>query len=106
MFKWVILLGFLIVFESLADIFAKNWSLNRHWWLAVISLLLYLTANTFWLMSLKNGAGLGRGAVVFSVSSAIIAVLLSVFIYHESSSRLQIIGLVLGVVALFFIFWE
>ncbi|NCB20818.1 MAG: hypothetical protein EOM88_02755 [Clostridia bacterium] len=90
----------------MADIFAKNWSLSRHWYLAAISLLMYLTANSFWLVALKNGSGLGRGAIVFSLFSAIIAVLLSVFIYHESFSRLQALGLVMGILALFFIFWE
>ncbi len=106
MFKWGIFLSLLIAFELLADIFAKNWSLGRHWSLAVFSLLFYLIANSFWLLALKNGVGLGRGAVVFSVSTAIIAVLLSVFIYHESVSRFQMWGLVLGVVALALIFWE
>lgn len=106
MAKWIIFVSLLIFFEGLADIFAKNWSLSRNWWLAVASLLLYLTANSFWLFALKNGAGLGRGAIVFSVSSAIIAVTLSVFIYHESFSRLQFLGLALGIIALFFIFWE
>lgn len=106
MFKWGIFLSLLIAFECLADIFAKNWSLGKHWSFAAISLLFFLIANSFWLLALKNGAGLGRGAVVFSVSSAIIAVLLGIFIYHESVSRFQVLGLILGVIALTLIFWE
>jgi len=106
MIKWILPLSLLIVFESLADIFAKNWSINKTIWLAVASLFLYLVANSFWLFALKNGAGLGRGAVIFSVSSAIIAVILGVLFYKEEVSRLQMIGFALGIASLFFIFWE
>lgn len=106
MIKWILPLFLLILFESLADIFAKNWSLHKTVWLALVSLFLYLVANAFWLFALKDGAGLGRGAVIFSVVSAIIAVVLGVIFYKEDVSRLQMIGLVLGIISLFFIFWE
>jgi drug/metabolite transporter (DMT)-like permease len=106
MLKWIIPLSLLIIVEALADIFAKNWSIHKTIWLAVVSLFLYLVANSFWLFALKNGAGLGRGAIIFSVASAIIAVILGALFYKEEVSRIQMIGFVLGIASLFFIFWE
>ena len=104
--KWIIPLTMLIVFEGIADVFAKNWSLQKTTWIAVASLLSYLIANSFWLLALKNGSGLGRGAIVFSVASAVIAVVLSLFFYKESVSRIQIIGFCFGLLSLVLIFWE
>jgi drug/metabolite transporter (DMT)-like permease len=106
MIKWIIPLAILIFFEGVADIFAKNWSLKGGFWLATFSLVSYLLANTFWLFALRNGSGLGRGAVIFSLASAIVAILLGLFLYHEKISGIQIIGMVLGIVSLVFIFWE
>src|SRR5689334_17207720 len=55
--KWLLPIGLLITFEFLADIFAKQWSLDRKAYLAAIALLGYLVANSFWLFALKNGSG-------------------------------------------------
>ena len=104
--KWIVPLSLLIIFEGLADIFAKNWSLQKTTWLAIASLFFYLVANSFWLFALKNGSGLGRGAVIFSVSTAIIAVTLGILFYKESVSRLQMIGFLFGIISLVLIFWE
>jgi drug/metabolite transporter (DMT)-like permease len=104
--KWIFPLLLLIIFEGLADIFAKNWSLQRTLWTAGASLICYLIANSFWLFALKNGSGLGRGAVIFSISSAIIAIILGIIFYKETINKFQIIGFILGVAAIIFLFWE
>ncbi|MCX6793269.1 MAG: SMR family transporter [Candidatus Falkowbacteria bacterium] len=106
MISWIIPLSLLIIFEIVADIFAKNWSLQRTTWIAVTSLASYLIANSFWLFALKNGSGLGRGAIIFSVATAIIAVILGILFYKEPVNKFQIIGLVLGVIAIVLLFWE
>lgn len=106
MFIWLLPLSILILFELIADILAKNWSIKGGWFLATASLGAYLLANTFWLFALKNGSGLGRGAIIFSLVSAIIAILLGAFLYHEKVTTYQMIGMVLGTISLVFIFWE
>lgn len=103
---WLIPLAILILFEALADVLAKTWSLKNVWWYGASALLTYLLANTFWLFSLRQGAGLGRGAVIFSVASAILAVIIGVIGYREHVNYIQLIGMVLGIIALTFIFWE
>lgn len=106
MIKWLIPLLLLIIFEAVADIFAKEWTARSATWLAVTSLFFYLVANSFWLFSLRDGAGLGRGSVIFSVASAAIAIVLGVIFYKEPVSRIQFTGLLLGLVSLVLIFWE
>ncbi len=106
MLQWIIPLAILIAFEGVADILAKNWSSRGGAWLGIGALAAYLLANTFWLFALKNGSGLGRGAIIFSVVSAIVALTLGFFMYHEKIQPHQAIGVVLGVASLFFIFWE
>ena len=104
--KWIIPLGILVFFEMIADVLAKNWSIKGNLYLAVFSLLSYMLANVFWLFALKNGSGLTKGAIIFSVSSAIIATILGVFFYKENISFVQLLGVFLGLISLLFIFWE
>ncbi len=104
--KWIFPLVLLITFEFIADIFAKQWSLHRGFWLAAGALASYLIANTFWLFALKNGSGLARGAVLFSVASGVIAIGLGLFLYKEEVSRVQLIGLILGLISIGLLFWN
>lgn len=105
--NWILPLVILIAFEMLADIAAKEWSLDsRRWWLAGASLLAYLLANTSWLIALRNGSGLARGAVLFSVASAILATAIGILLYHEDLSRTQLLGVLLGIASIVLIFWE
>lgn len=103
---WLLPLSILIIFELLADIFAKQWSLNTHSWFWIAALLCYMLGNVSWLIALKNGSGLGRGAVFFSVASALLAVLIGVLVYNEKVSAMQAFGMVLGIVAIGLIYWE
>jgi drug/metabolite transporter (DMT)-like permease len=72
----------------------------------LLKLLAYLVANAFWLFALKNGSGLAKGAVIFSVASAAIAVCLGYFIYREPVTAMQVAGMVLGLVSLVLILGE
>jgi multidrug transporter EmrE-like cation transporter len=70
---------------------------------AVFSIAGFIAANTAWLISLRTGAELSRGAVLFSVLSGIGAVVIGLFVYHEKVSPYQIIGLALGIAAIAFL---
>ncbi len=104
--KWILPITLLIVFEFLADLLAKQWSLDRRVALAIGALLSYLVANSFWLFALKNGSGLARGAVIFSVASAIVAVALGTLFYKEEVSKIQILGIILGLASVTLLFWN
>jgi len=102
---WVIALCFLIIFEGVADIFSKEYSLHGIWryWLLAISG--YIIANSFWLYSIRKGSGLARGAVLFSIGSAIVAVLIGALGYHEKINKTEFLGIIVGIVAIVLIFW-
>lgn len=95
-----------VFIESLSDIFAKEWSLKNHHWLFAAALTGYIVTNLFWLWALKEGVGLARGAVVFSVGSAILGVVVGLFYYKEVLSSLQVFGIILGMISFILIFWE
>lgn len=104
--NWIIPLSILILFEIVADIFAKEWSLHGHYIRWSGAILAYVLANTFWLFALKNGSGLARGAIIFSVASAILATMIGIVLYKEELSRMHIAGIIVGIVSLVLIFWE
>ncbi len=103
--KWVFPLLLLITGEFVADILAKEWSLQRKTILAVGAILSYTIANLFWLFALKNGSGLARGAVLFAVGSGVTAVALGLFLFKEPVNHIQIAGMVLGILAVGLISW-
>ncbi|GCE17297.1 hypothetical protein [Dictyobacter kobayashii] len=101
--KWLYFLLILVAFELVADILAKQFAISGKYTFALLSLAGFIAANTAWLISLRTGAELGKGAVLFSVLSAIGAVIVAVLIYHEKVSTYQLIGLVLGIAAIGFL---
>lgn len=104
--NWILPLSLLIIFELVADVLAKNYSLNGKMVYAIAALLAYVVANIFWLFALKNGSGLAKGAIIFSIASAVIAIGLGYFLYKETITSTQIAGIILGLIALVLIFWE
>ena len=90
----------LIGFEFFADIFAKQWSLSGSLAKLALAFLAYLLANSAWLWALRKGISLSRGALLFSVSSAILAFAIGVLIFKEPTSRFQLLGALFGIIAL------
>jgi multidrug transporter EmrE-like cation transporter len=101
--KWFFFLLVLVAFELLADILAKTFAINGKFVFAVLSIVGFILANIAWLISLRTGAELSKGAVLFSVLSGIGAVLIGLFVYHEKASPYQLIGLALGIAAIAFL---
>ena len=103
---WIIPIIFLIIFEIVADVFAKEYSLKDHWYLWAGALLGYVIANMFWLWGIKSGSGLARGATIFSISSAVVAIIIGIYFYGEQTNKFQIMGIILGMLSLVLIFWK
>jgi multidrug transporter EmrE-like cation transporter len=100
---WLTLLLLLVVFELIADILAKQFALSGKLVFAVLSILGYVAANIAWIISLRSGAELGKGATIFSVLSGIAAVSIGLLVYHEKAGPYQLVGLVLGIAAIAFL---
>jgi multidrug transporter EmrE-like cation transporter len=104
--NWIFPLSLLVIFEALADIIAKKFAITHKPIIAIGALAVYLIANIFWLIALKNGAELSRGAILFSLFSYLLAIIIGVGFYKEHLSLIQGIGVCLGVVSLVMIMWE
>ena len=68
---WLLFRLVLVAFELIADILAKQFAISGKLVFALCSMLGFIAANTAWIISLRTGAELSRGAVLFSVLSAI-----------------------------------
>ncbi len=104
--KWLYFLLLLVVFELVADILSKQFAVNGKFVFAVLAIIGFIAANTAWLISLRTGAELSKGAVLFSVLSGIGAVVIGILVYHEKTSPYQLIGLALGIAAIAFLSLE
>jgi multidrug transporter EmrE-like cation transporter len=98
--KWMWFLLLLVTFELLADVLAKQFAISGDLWLAVGAIACFLLANISWLVSLRSGAELSTGMVIFSVLSSIGAVLIGLVVYHEELGTYGIFGLALGILAI------
>lgn len=97
---WIFPLLLLIAFEAVADIFSKEYSLHGKllsWMIAISS---YLVANVFWLMAIRRGSGLTRGAILFSIGSAFAAILIGTVLYNEKLTPTEWFGVLFGVIAI------
>ena len=103
---WLGLLVLLIIAESVADIFAKEYSLQDKSIFLVGAFILYFVATGFWLWSIKSGSGLARGVIIFSLASTLVAIIIGWGFYHENLSMRQVAGMLIGVLALVLILWE
>jgi multidrug transporter EmrE-like cation transporter len=103
---WLTFLLVLVVFELIADVLAKQFALNGRLVFAILSILGYVAANIAWLISLRSGGELGKGAVIFAALSGIAAVAIGLLVYREKASPYQLIGLVLGIAAIAFLSME
>ena len=100
---WLTFVLILGVFELIADVLAKQYALNGKLVFAVLSILGYIAANIAWIISLRNGGELGKGAILFGALSGIIAVIIGVLVYREKVSTYQFIGMILGIAAIVFL---
>jgi glucose uptake protein GlcU len=103
---WVIALLLLIGFEAIADILSKEYALHGTFLYWVLALSGYIIANIFWLISIRKGSGLARGAILFSVGSAILAVLIGVLKFQEKIGKVELVGIVVGILSIILIFWS
>jgi multidrug transporter EmrE-like cation transporter len=100
---WLLFLLLLVGFELIADVLAKQFGVSGKLVFGVLSILGYVVANIAWLISLRTGGELGKGAVLFALLSGVGAVLIGLLVYQERVSPYQFIGVMLGVAAIGFL---
>jgi multidrug transporter EmrE-like cation transporter len=100
---WLWFLLLLVAFELIADILAKQFGLTGKIIFGVLSILGYVLANIAWLLSLRSGAELSKGSIIFSALSGVGAVLIGLLVYHERVNMFQLLGVILGIAAIIFL---
>lgn len=103
---WIFPIILLVLFELVADIFSKEYAVKGNWYFWILAISTYIIANIFWLWSIRTGSGLARGAIIFSVASAVLAVIVGIHFFGEHTNKFQIAGMILGVLSIVLIFWE
>lgn len=93
----------LICFASLSvvvgDIFAKYWSINTKPVFYFIALIAYAFSGFFYIPTLLR-EGLVVTSVIWSITSIIGFLAVGILLFKETLTPLQIIGVVLGIIAL------
>lgn len=97
---WILFLVLLIITEAIADIVAKEYQLHSGAIRFIGAIAAYILANVFWLIALKDGAGLTQGAIIFSVGSAMLAIVIGLILYKETLTSMQMVGVALGLIAI------
>jgi multidrug transporter EmrE-like cation transporter len=90
------LLGCSLIFEVIADIFLKKWSLGSKSWLLAIGLGLYFVGTIFWAFSLRHEV-LSKAVSIFTVLNLILVVMAGVIIFNDHLSTANKIGIALGI---------
>src|ERR1035437_3377127 len=104
--SWIPPFVFFISLTLIADVLSKQYSLAGKWYFWILAMLGYAVGNGFWLWSIRSGSGLARGAVIYCVVTAVFTAVVGLYFYHESMNKIQIAGIILGILSLILIFWE
>ena len=99
---FILLVIVVSILEVAGDILFKEWTLKNNKYLLILGIIAYLVATTFWAFSLKF-QNISKAVVIFGVLTVIIGVLVGVFLYKEPLTTLNIIGVILGLAAIFLI---
>jgi len=97
---FILLVIVVSILEVAGDILFKEWTIKNNKYFLILGIIAYLVATTFWAFSLKF-QNLSKAVVIFGVLTVIIGVLVGVFLYKEPLTTLNIIGVILGLAAIF-----
>jgi drug/metabolite transporter (DMT)-like permease len=95
-----------MVFELTANFFAGLYGSLQVYWIFVLALFLYGVANFFWLHALRNGSGLARGSIYYTILSLVGTIILAVAVYQETITLIKLVGIFIGFVSLALLYKE
>jgi multidrug transporter EmrE-like cation transporter len=96
----LVLIGGLIL--TLGDIVFKNWSLNNSWVTFFCGLFIWTIGLIFLAFSFKY-KNIAIASLIFSLSNVISLTVISWLWYNEGLTTNQIIGIILGIIAVIFL---
>ena len=87
---------------TVGDIFMKQWTYNNSWTTFILGLLTWCVGLVFLAFSFKY-KNIAVGSLIFSVSNVIFLTIFSWLYYKEALTINQIIGIILGIIAVIFL---
>jgi multidrug transporter EmrE-like cation transporter len=93
----------LILFEAVANYFAKKYAVADRMLFFWIASSFFFVCNTCWMLALKSGMTLQRGAVIFAVSSTTLAIMIG-FLFGETLTPRQTVGIGVGLIAIYLLY--
>lgn len=93
---------FAVIFEVIADIFLKKWSIESRNILLGAGLFLYFIGTIFWAFTLKY-EHLSKAVSVFTILNFALVVLVGVILFKEDLSLVNKIGIGLGIISVILI---
>lgn len=90
------------MFEVVADILFKKWSIENKNILLAIGLAIYFVGTIFWAVSLKY-EHLSKAIAVFTILNLVILVLAGIILFKENLSLANKIGIILGILSIILI---
>jgi multidrug transporter EmrE-like cation transporter len=90
--------------EVVGDILFKKWSIEGKNILLVAGLLIYFAGAVPWALSLQH-AEVSEAIVVFMVLNVIGVVLAGMFLFHETISDIQKVGIGMGILSIVLLEW-
>ena len=96
----LVLIGGLVL--TIGDIFMKQWTYSNNWTTFIIGLLTWCIGLVFLAFSFKY-KNIAVGSLIFSVSNVIFLTIFSWLYYKEALTINQIIGIILGIIAVIFL---
>jgi multidrug transporter EmrE-like cation transporter len=96
----LVLIGGLVL--TIGDVFMKQWTFNNSLLTFAIGLLTWCIGLVFLALSFKY-KNIAVASLIFSISNVIFLTLLSWMYYKETLTTYQIIGMLIGIVAVVFL---
>jgi len=101
-FTFWLLVFVAVMFEVVADILFKKWSIENKNILLAIGLAIYFVGTIFWAVSLKY-EHLSKAIAVFTILNLVILVLAGIILFKENLSLANKIGIILGILSIILI---
>jgi len=92
-------------FVIMGDFFAKLWSIERGSWLFILSMIGYTISSLLYIPVLLKG-DLIITALIWSLINIIGFSIIGLYVFKESLNALQLIGVILGVIAMVLMTWK
>ncbi|HZX12649.1 MAG TPA: SMR family transporter [Candidatus Nanoarchaeia archaeon] len=93
-----------VLFEIVADVLFKKWSMESKTFLFVVGIVLYAIGTVFWAFSLKYEF-LSRAIIVFTVVNLVVISLVGVIFFKESLSLVNKVGIFAGLLSVVLVEW-